>query len=194
MFPSFKRKLFMERLVLNAKTRTEKGKGAAKLLRAAGKLPAVMYNSKGESIMLTLDEGEFHKVWRQATPTTLISLAVDGKEGLLAFIKATDYNIILDKNIHVDFHVIDEDKDLVITMNILTKGNPVGVRDGGVFEKGVAKVEIKCLPKDLPVRIIADVSNLGLNENIYIKDLPFDSKITVLSDSNAVVAGVRPMR
>ncbi len=184
----------MERLVINAKTRTATGKGVARRLRAEGQLPAVMYNSKGESVMLEINESEFFKVWKQATPTTLISLVLDGDKGRLAFIKSTDYNIILDKNIHVDFHAIDEDKPLVATMKILTSGNPVGVRDGGVFEKGVAKVEVQCLPQDLPIRITADVSNLALNENICIKDLPFAKNITVLSNPDAVVATVRPMR
>ncbi len=184
----------MERLVINAKTRTQSGKGVARRLRAVGQLPAVMYNSKGEAGMLEITESEFFKVWKQATPTTLISLVVDGGKGVLAFIKSTDYNIILDKNIHVDFHVIDEDKPLVATMKILTTGNPVGVRDGGVFEKGAAKVEVKCLPADLPVRIVADVSNLGLNEKICIKDLPFEKSVTVLTDPEVVVATVRPMR
>ncbi len=184
----------MERLVINAKTRTESGKGVARRLRAKGILPAVMYNSKGEAGMLEIAESEFFKVWKQATPTTLISLVVDGGKGTLAFIKSTDYNIILDKNIHVDFHVIDEDKPLVATMKILTSGNPVGVRDGGVFEKGASKVEIKCMPQDLPVRIVADVSKLALNASLCIKDLPFASNITVLTNADDVVATVRPMR
>ncbi len=184
----------MERMVINAKTRTETGKGAARRLRQLGQLPAVMYNSKGESGMLEINEKDFFKVWKQATPTTLISLVVDGADSKLAFIKTTDYNIILDKNIHVDFHVIDEAKPLVATMKILTSGNPVGVRDGGVFEKGAAKVTVKCLPKDLPVRITADVSNLALNTSICIKDLPFESSVTVLSNPDEVVATVRPMR
>lgn len=184
----------MERLVINAKTRTASGKGVARRLREVGQLPAVMYNSKGESGMLEISETEFFKVWKQATPTTLISLVVDGAEGVLAFIKSTHYNIISDKNLHVDFHVIDADKPLTATMKVQTSGNPVGVRDGGVFEKGIAKVEVKCLPADLPVRIVADVSELALNASITVKDLPFAKSVTVLTDADAVVAKVRPMK
>ena len=184
----------MERLVINAKTRTATGKGVARRLRAEGQLPAVMYNSKGESGMLEINETEFFKVWKQATPTTLISLVVDGAKGVLAFIKSTHYNIISDKNIHVDFHVIDETKPLVASMKVQTAGNPVGVRDGGVFEKGIARVEVQCLPADLPVRIVADVSDLALNSSITVKDLPFEKSITVLTDADATVALVRPMR
>ena len=64
----------MDQMVINAKIRKETGKKAAKQLRATGRLPAVMYNSKGESTMLDIDEVEFNKVWRNITPTTVITL------------------------------------------------------------------------------------------------------------------------
>ena len=82
----------MDQMVVNAVVRTESGKRAAKKLRANGRLPAVMYNSRGEAVMLDVDEAEFSKVWRNTTPTTLITLKVDGKD-YLSFIKATEYDI-----------------------------------------------------------------------------------------------------
>lgn len=183
----------MDRLTLNATVRTETGKGAARRLRTTGNLPAVVYNSKGEATMLMVNESEFTKVWKQATPTTLISLIIKDSTPRLVFIKATEYHIITDKNLHVDFHEIDEDKPLIRTMKILTSGNPVGVRDGGIFEKSCEKVEVKCMPKDLPIRITADISELKLNESILIKDLPFGPNVTVLTPSDKVIATVRPM-
>lgn len=183
----------MDQLVIKAKTRTESGKVAAKKLRATGHLPAVMYNSKGEAVMLDIDEAEFTKVWKQATPTTLVSLDVEGSVKK-AFIKDTEYNIIQNRNLHVDFQVIDEDKPLRTKMNIVISGNSVGVRDGGFFAKGVTTVDIECLPKDLPVRIVADISNLGLGKKMTIADLPFDKSIKVLSDPDAVIAQVRNAR
>ena len=107
----------MDQLVIKANTRSKAGKGIAKKLRAEGRLPAVMYNSKGEAVMLDIDESEFTKVWNQATPTTLINLDVDGSVKK-AFIKDTEYNIIQDRNLHVDFHVIDEDKPLIKQIDI----------------------------------------------------------------------------
>lgn len=183
----------MDQLVIKANTRTESGKGVAKRLRAVGRLPAVMYNSKGEAVMLDIDESEFTKVWNQATPTTLIDLDVNGSVKK-AFIKDTEYNIIQDRNLHVDFHVIEEDKPLKVTMKVIVSGNPVGVRDGGVFEKGTQTVEIECLPKDLPVRIVADVNNLGLGQTVTIADLPFDKSVKILSKPDVIVAQVRDTR
>lgn len=179
----------MDCLDLNAKLRNESGKSAAKKLRATGRLPAVMYNSKGVATMLDVDELEFTKVWKMATPTTLISLDVEGKKHL-AFIQDTEYDIKADKNLHVDFHVIDEDKPLKVTMKVQIAGNPVGVREGGVLTTGVKEVTIECLPKDLPVRIVGDVSNLACGQSFTVKELPFAEGVKILSDANAVVAKV----
>ncbi|MCR4940983.1 MAG: 50S ribosomal protein L25 [Treponemataceae bacterium] len=180
----------MDYMTLSAEVRTEAGKKIAKQLRSEGKLPAVMYNSKGVSTMLSVDEAEFTKVWKQATPTTLIKLTV-GKDTMLAFIKDTEYDIINDRNLHVDFHVIDEDKPLVAVIKLQLGGNPVGVREGGILQNGIPTIKIKCLPKDLPVRIIADISALKIGDFLHIKELTLGDGITVLSDGDAVVASVR---
>ena len=184
----------MENLSLNAAVRTVSGKGAAKKLREKGRLPAVMYDSKGEACMLDIDEKEFTKIWKTATATTLISLIIDGKDGKPVLIKATEYDIVTDRNLHVDFHAVDPKKPLSVTMKVLLQGSPVGVREGGSLEKGIQKIDIKCLPKDLPVRIVADVSNLSLNAQLTVKDLNLASGITVLTGSDEVVAAVRPLR
>ncbi len=183
----------MDRLSLNATVRKGTGKVYSKTIRANGVLPAVMYNWKGEAEMLEVNEVEFTKVWKQATATTLINLVVDGKTHL-AFIKDTEYDIVTDKNLHVDFHVIDAKKPLKATLKIQTAGNPVGVREGGFLTKGVPTVTIQCLPEELPVRIVGDVSNLGLNQSLLVKDLPFAKGIKIISDLDAVVAEIKPIR
>ena len=131
----------MEQIVINAKTRTETGKSFAKKLRAAGRLPAVMYNEKGESTMLDVDAVEFSKVWRTVTPTTLITLNVDGKENL-AYVQDSEYDIKTDRNLHADFHVVSGNQPIVARMKVNYVGTPAGVLAGGRFRpcaQGVAK-------------------------------------------------------
>ncbi len=183
----------MDQLVLKAATREKAGKKVAKKLRETGNLPAVMYNSKGEAVMLSVSEDEFTKVWKAATPTTLINLEVEGKK-YLTFIKDTHYDIISDTNLHVDFHAIEEDKPLKVSIQMQVAGNPVGVREGGYLSKGIPSIQIECMPKDLPVRIVADVSNLNLNANLLVKDVPLAKGVKVISDLDAVVATVNVLR
>ncbi|HIW36487.1 MAG TPA: 50S ribosomal protein L25 [Candidatus Treponema faecavium] len=179
----------MDQMVVNAVVRTESGKRAAKKLRANGRLPAVMYNSRGEAVMLDVDEAEFSKVWRNTTPTTLITLKVDGKD-YLSFIKATEYDIITDKNLHVDFHTIDENKKLKVKMNVQFTGSPVGVREGGKLRTHEAQIQITCLPKDLPPRITADLSALKIGDTFRVKDLGLSDAVTVLTDAEKNLASV----
>ncbi|MBQ0166669.1 MAG: 50S ribosomal protein L25 [Treponema sp.] len=183
----------MDYMTVNAEERKTTGKRAAKALRATGKLPAVMYNSKGEATMLSVEEAEFTKVWKLATPTTLIKLVV-GKKEYLAFIKDTEYDIITDKNLHVDFQVIDEDKPLVVPIKILLDGNPAGVREGGLLQKGTNSMKIKCMPKDLPVRIKADISALKIGEGMKVGQIALPEGVEIVSDKELVIAFIKAPR
>ena len=102
----------MEQFVINAKIRKETGKKAAKALRATGRLPAVAYNEKGESTMLDIDAVEFSKAWRSITATTLVKLVIEGQEHQ-AYIQDTEYDIISDKTLHADFHIVSGQKPIV---------------------------------------------------------------------------------
>ena len=100
----------MEQFVVNAKIRKEAGKRVSKQLRAEGRIPAIAYNEKGESIMLDVDAAEFSKAWRSITPTTLINLKIDGQDNM-AYIQDTEYDIKTDKNLHADFHIVSGTKN-----------------------------------------------------------------------------------
>ena len=180
----------MEQLVLKATKRTETGKGAAKRLRETGNLPAVMYNHQGQATMLSVNEAEFTKVWKQATKTTIICLDVEGTK-YQAFIKDTEYNIIANRNLHVDFHAIEDTQKIRTTIKVQTSGTPVGVREGGVLMATGIAVKIECLPKDLPARIVADIDPIKIGETFYIKDLKLNENIKVLTNPDAVVVSVR---
>jgi large subunit ribosomal protein L25 len=177
-------------MVVKAITRTTKGKTEAAKLRKTGMLPAVMYNSKGEAAMLSVNEAEFTKVWKNTTPSTLINLVVDGKDAGIAFIKATEYNIITDKNLHVDFHVIEKDRQLKQRFKVQLTGSPVGVREGGKLSTHLTEVTVQCMPADLPPRIVADISNLGAGASFRVKDLVPGKGVTVLTDGEASLASI----
>ena len=124
----------MEQFVINAKTRSLSGKVAAKRIRAEGKLPAIAYNEKGESIMLEVDALEFSKAWRSITKTTLVNLKIDGKDNQ-AYIKDTEYDIKTDKNLHADFHIVSGNKPITAVLKIRISGNPAGVLKGGFIDR-----------------------------------------------------------
>ena len=179
----------MDQIVINAKTRTETGKSVSRKLRAAGRLPAVMYNEKGEATMLDIDAVEFSKVWRTVTPTTLITLKVDGKDNL-AYIQDCEYDIKTDKSLHADFHVVSGNLPIVARMKVNYVGTPAGVLAGGLLLKHVPDVTLKALPKDMPAKITADISGVKIGDVFRVKDLNLADSITVMTDKEASLISV----
>lgn len=184
----------MDKFVINAKTRATTGKSAAKSLRATGRIPAVVYNSKGESTMIDVDAIEFNKAWRAITPTTFVELKIDGKTSLNTLIKDAEYNIRNDEVLHADFFEPAADQKLTSVMKVQYTGTPAGVLKGGFMLKHLPEVKIVATPKDLPVRVVADVSGLNVGDVLRVKDLKLDNGVTVLTDAEEALASVSPAR
>ena len=183
----------MSKQTLNAKVRTASGKTAAKKLRQVGSIPAVMYNDKGESTMLEINEVEFNKLWRTITPTTSINLVVDGKEHL-ALIKDTEYNIRTDKVLHADFFVPAADEKLVMKIKVHYTGTPAGVLKGGFKKERNNEIKVKATIGDLPETIVADISKINVSEALRVKDLVLDKNVEVLTDKELPLVTVSPAR
>ena len=183
----------MSKQTLNAKVRTVSGKTAAKKLRQVGSIPAVMYNEKGESTMLEVNEVEFNKIWRTVTPSTSINLVVDGKENL-ALIKDTEYNIRTDKVLHADFFVPAADEKLVMNIKVHYSGTPAGVLKGGFKKERNNQIKVKAAIADLPETIIADISKINVSEALRVKDLELGKNVEVLTDKELPLVTVSPAR
>lgn len=181
----------MEKKTIEASTRTLTGKSATKRLRKAGRIPAVMYDNTGKSELLDLDDKEFAKLFSSVTESTLINIKIDGKREAVSFIKDAQYNIIIDKVIHVDFYEVEAGTLIRTKISIRLDGTPEGVRTGGVLEAGIEDIEVECLPKDLPPRITVDVSGMEMHTSIHVKDLIIGEGVKVLTDPLLSVATLK---
>lgn len=183
----------MEQLVITAKTRQETGKKAAKAIRAAGNIPAVMYDEEGKATSIVVEAVNFNKVWRNITATTLVTLNVDGKD-CDAFIRDTEYDIISDTVLHADFFVVSNKKPITRTFKLQYSGTAAGVLKGGFMVKHIPEIKVKCLPKDMPVRVVIDVSAIKIGDVFRVKDINLGDKVTVLTPAEAEVITVAPAR
>ena len=183
----------MSKQTINAKTRTTTGKTAAKNLRKEGRIPAVVYNSKGEATSIDVDEVEFNKVWRNITPTTSVTLKVDGKD-LVALIKDVEYNIRTDKALHADLFAPDADQQLVMKVKIPYTGTPAGVLKGGFKKERNNEIKIKACIADLPETVTADISGINVSEALRVKDLKLGNKIEILTNAELPLVTVSPAR
>ena len=180
----------MEQRIINAKERTGLGKSAAVKLRKTGRIPAVMYDRHGKSVVLDVEEREFMKLFKTVTESTILKVHVGDKDHEV-FIKDFQHNIVDDKIKHVDFYEVERGKTLRTKVKIKLQGSAEGVRHGGVLEAGIPELEVECLPKDLPPRIIVDVSALDVNQSLHVRDIKLPEAVTVLTDTEMTIAAIK---
>lgn len=180
----------MEEKVLIANHRAVSGKAGAAEIRRKNGIPAIMYDRHGKSTPLEVSELEFNKLFKTITESTILKIKI-GNEEHEVFVKDFQHDIVTDKILHIDFYAVERGKLLRTKVQIKLQGSPEGARHGGILETGISEVEVECLPKDLPPRIIVDVSNLDMNESLHVKDIPVKEGVTILTDSDITVAALK---
>ena len=180
----------MSKVVFAAKSRTETGSAVARRLRRGGSIPGVLYGRSGKAVSLTVDELEFVRGIKGVTESTIVKVEIDGTSHDV-FIKDTQRNIIDGKILHVDFYEVENDVALRAKISITVQGNPVGVREGGVLEVPRRDLEVECLPKDMPERILVDISDLKMGQSILIRDLQLSDGVKLITPEDKVVALVK---
>ncbi len=153
--------------------RTGTGSGAAKRLRAGGRVPGIVYGS-GAPRMIEVDHDELHSdLSHEAFHSTVLSLELDGALQPV-LLRDVQSHPVADRILHVDFQAIAEDAEIWMTVPIHYENqeNAPGVRlRHGVFSVIEADVAVHCLPKDLPGHISVDAGHLELNQSIHLSEI-----------------------
>lgn len=170
---------------LTAQLRTETKKGAARRLRRAGRIPAVMYGHR-EPLLLSIDAREFSRKFAQISESTIIHLAT-GEATYDVLVKDFQANHIVERLEHIDFFEIERGKVLRARVLLHYVGNPVGVREGGLQELLVHEIEVECLPRHLPERINVDIENLGVGQSLHVSDIVVPEGVRVTTAPEQVV-------
>src|SRR5208282_3820601 len=183
--------------VLIAKAREGKfNKNAARRVRAAGKIPAVLYGSGLDPVAVELDPKQISRIlYSETGANTILDVEVAGQPATKAMIVDFQREPIKDKLIHIDMKRIALDKALRVRVRVKLLGVPIGVKtEGGVLDQVLREVEIECLPADIPGHIDVDVSELGMHQVIRVSGLPHSDKIKYLTSEDATVAHVVTIR
>ena len=182
---------------LQAEKREEKGKNAARRLRAGGRIPATLYGTeKGKAIDIAVDPKELSRILHSDSGVnTLIGLKFDGGDTRV-LVKEYQLDPIHHKLLHADFYQIAMDKTLTLTVPVQLKGEPRGVKQqGGIVDFVNREIEIEVLPADIPEHIDIDISELMLNQGIRVRDISLEgAKWKPLSDGDMMLVHVVPPR
>jgi large subunit ribosomal protein L25 len=186
--------VYLDMIELKAEARKVIGK-KVKQLRKTGFIPAVLYGHKIKSLVLSVPEKEFSKIFQAVGETSIINLVLDEKKHNV-LIHEIERHPLNNGILHVDFYEVRMDEKLNAKIPIIFSGESPAVKnEGGVLVKAIQEVEIEALPIDLPKEILVDVSILATFEDkIQIKDLKIKQGVRILAEPEEMVASVVPPR
>jgi large subunit ribosomal protein L25 len=183
--------------VLEVHARAERGKGASRRMRAAGKIPAVVYGGGKETVPIEIDRKavlDLLKTSGTENAVFLLKLAGTGQERH-TMIRELDVDPVSRQIRHIDFQRVVMTEKVRVQVQIELTGTAAGVKnEGGIVDFVTREVEIECLPGDIPRHLTADVSALHLGQHIEAKDLPLPPGVVLLADAERVIAAVTHSR
>ena len=184
----------MELIELNAKPREKTGKGAARKLRAAKAIPAIVYGEKTESAMLALDAVEFDKIIRNYGSMGLFfDLKVSGTDQSRAvMLKDMQMDTFGMNYLHVDLQEINMDRNITVSVQVEAVGKSKGVKEGGLLQIIRRELEVVCKPMDTPDTIQIDVSDLDIGDAVHVEDIDLGEHIQIPHEVNFTVITVVP--
>lgn len=163
-----------EQVAVAAERRDETGKGAARTLRRAGKIPAVIYGHGREPEALVLDATAFGRaIQGHAVSSTILDVSVAGAAPVKALVREMQRDALrADTILHVDLYEVRADEAILVEVPIHLVGIPDGVRNhGGVVDHSLRAVEIRVLPTEIPEFLELDVTALGIGDHLSVADL-----------------------
>jgi len=181
----------MEKISIQAEKREGRGKGAARSLRRAGKVPATLYRA-GQAQSIQLLRKELSKLINSvAGEQVMVDLQFADGNKKLALLKDYQVDPIRSELLHTDFFEVSLTETVKITVHVATHGEPIGVkRDAGLLQHPTREILIECLPDKIPGKIDIDISKLEIGQSIHVSDLKLDEGIKILSDPHEVIVNV----
>jgi large subunit ribosomal protein L25 len=182
--------------VVVAKPREGKfNKNAARRVRAAGKIPAVLYGPGHDPVAIEVDPKQISRIlFSETGHNTIFDIEVTGQKPAKVMVVDWQREPLNDKLIHIDLKRIAMDKVLRVSVRVKLLGIPEGVKVGGILDQVMREVEVECLPADIPSHIDVDVSHLDLHQVLRVSGLPHSEKIKYLNSEDATVAHVATIR
>jgi large subunit ribosomal protein L25 len=177
---------------LQARQRGERGKNAARRLRASGMTPAVLYgegNEAGGSTSLAVPTKIVDYTLHHFGDNALYNIAIDGDTSTARVVDA-QRDPVSGLLVHVDFAPVNMTEIIEVTVPLHVTGHAPGVEEGGVLQQVAYEIQVESLPGDIPQEITLDVSSLGMNENLTLGDLTLPEGVTLLSEPEEVAVTV----
>ncbi len=178
----------METVTLEANKRNDISKAARNKLRREGRVPGIFYSRHSEAIPVDVSEKKIRPMVF-TSKTHLISLKIEGQEELECIIKDIQFDPVTDEIVHFDLLGLTRGEKIQLEIPVQLKGSAVGLKEGGLLQHLLHKLDVECLPKDIPEHIEIDISGLAIGDSVHVSELNVEN-LTLLNPANAIVVAV----
>ena len=182
---------------LKAEKRADAGKGAARKLRSAGRIPGVVYGQGDEGILLSLDALETFNLFNHiSVENTIVELQVEGeKESIDTLVREVQVHPFRPDILHVDFYKVQKGVELEVNVPLHLHGTAAGVKNhGGVLQQLFHDLPLRTIPSLIPEEITFDVSGLEIGDQVLASELQFPEGVTLDLDPDTVLVLVSAPR
>jgi large subunit ribosomal protein L25 len=184
----------MQRFDVEVQFRERGGKGVARQIRRAGRIPAVLYG-EGKSTPLEVDPTVLLKVLHsESGENALMNLKILGGKGkestATAILRDFQRDPVSGEILHADLFEVSMNKVLRVQIPLVEVGSAPGVKEGGVLQHNLREIEIECLPLLIPDHIEVDISALAIGDSVHVRDLRVAEGIKILEDEDQSVISV----
>lgn len=169
--------------IFEAEARPAAGKGDARRLRRAGKVPAILYGGGTAPEGLILNHNAVLKnLENEAVYSHILTIKVGGKEQN-AILKAMQRHPSKPVVMHMDFQRVSaaEKIRVHVPLHFVNQDTSVGVKKGGVVTRNMVDVEVVCLPANLPEYLEVDLAKVDLGQSVHLSEIPVPPDVEIVA-------------
>ena len=182
---------------VNVEVRGGIGKGGSRKVRAAGKVPGVVYGLKVEPVTVTFNEKELlSSLDKEKRRNTVLELSITSPDGagksekVTAMLREAQINPLSRRLVHVDFLRVDLDSEVHVTVPLVLTGKAIGTTNGGNLHQSLHVIPIAAKPAAIPTKLEVDVTPLEIGDALHVSDLKLGEGVRALLDPRDAIASV----
>ncbi len=180
----------MKEVVLNATLRSVTGK-KTRALRRAGQIPGIYYIHGESPVIVTAPEMAVSDL--ESGDAHIIVLKTDDGKERKCILRELSVDPVSERPVHFDLQGVRADEKIRVEVPVLLKGTAAGVKDGGLVQHTLHRLRVECLPGEIPDHIEVDISPLGINMSVHVRDLAIAGVHILENPSSSVVSVIPPV-
>ena len=185
----------MEQVLIKADKRNSKGKGVVRKLRAAGRIPGVLYGTHVEPVSITVSARDWENITRHMKRNVIFDMeisdgaAIDKRTVMVKEVQRDGLGVNV---LHIDFFQVSMEETVEVEVPIHLKGKAKGEVLGGIIDVHLRSIRVECLPSQIPEELTLDITELDIGDSIHVSDLSLPGVKLVEHGDIAILSIIPP--